>query len=370
MRSSKYTLGTDGTVPACARRLPPISRTYGGGMAPEAGRLREAIERTLVPPWGGTVERTIFGTDDVGEIIRRVDEACALVCGRHLADGFFYSASVGSVFGCVLDDGRRVVLKAYQPRWTPAFLAAVRRVQHHLHGAGFPCPEVIGDVTIVAGTTFVTEAELPDPGWDSGASARADTSAARLCELVRLCSTLDEPDLVRHPLRIPHDGPFPEPHSPIFDFPATAAGAEWLDGLAVDAHVIVAEDESPPVIVHTDWSMRNVRTRGDRVVAVYDWDSLALVKESEALGLAASTWSRFGEANDVSPSADDVDAYIDAYEAVRDEPLTAVQRRAARAAAVATMAYIGRCDHAIDPGEQTWQVTRTLLRSDAHLLLT
>jgi hypothetical protein len=331
--------------------------------------LRSEIERSFALPLGGTVEKTIFGTNDVDAIIERVDNACMLVCGQHLADGFFYSVSVGSVFGCVLENGDRVVLKAYQPRWTPRFLAAVRRVQHHLHGAAFPCPEVIGDVTIVDGTTFVTEAELPDPGWDDRTSDRPDVSAAGLCELVRLCSTLDEPDLLAHPLRVPHDGPFPEPHSPIFDFPATAAGTEWLERLAYDAGAIVAEDESPPVVVHTDWSMRNVRTRGDRVVAVYDWDSLALVREAEALGLAASTWSRFGEAEDDAPSADDVDAYIDAYSAVRDEPLTSVQRRAARAAAVATMAYIARCDHAIDPKEQRWVTTRSLLRSDAHLLL-
>ena len=201
-------------------------------------------------------------------------------------------------------------------------------------------------------------------------SAAPEVSAAGLCGLVRLCATLDEPDLAGKPLRAPHDGPFPVPHSPVFDFPATAAGTEWLERLANDAHAIMAEDTSPLVVVHTDWSVRNVRTRGDRVVAVYDWDSLALVREAEALGLAASTWSRFGENEQDPPSFADVDDYIDAYSAAREEPLSSVQRRSARAGAVATLAYIARCDHAIDPTEQTWKVTRRLLRSDAHKLLT
>src|SRR3954452_19204835 len=112
-----------------------------------SGGLREVIERSFALPRGGEVEQRIFGTDDVNVIIDRVDEACVLACGQHLVGGFLYSVSVGSVFGCVLDDGRRVVLKAYQPRWTPRFLTAARRVQHHLYAAGFPCPEVIGDVT-------------------------------------------------------------------------------------------------------------------------------------------------------------------------------------------------------------------------------
>ena len=126
--------------------------------------MREEIGRSLARPWGGTVEKTIFGTDDVDEILRRVDEACRLTCGQHLADGFLYWVSAGSVFGCVLHDGRRVVLKAYQPQWTPRFLTAVRRVQRHLHAGGFPCPGPVGDVTVIDGTTFVAEAELADPG--------------------------------------------------------------------------------------------------------------------------------------------------------------------------------------------------------------
>jgi aminoglycoside phosphotransferase (APT) family kinase protein len=40
-----------------------------------------------------------------------------------------------------------------------------------------------------------------------------------------------------------------------------------------------------------DWSGRNVHVQDGKVVAVYDWDSVALAAESTAIGQAAVTWS-------------------------------------------------------------------------------
>jgi hypothetical protein len=332
-------------------------------------RLVREIDQALVLPWGGTVEATIFGSTDPATIASRVDAACREVFGTALDDGFLYAVSVGCVFGCVLADGRRVVVKAYQPRWTPPFLTAVRRAQRHLHAHGVPCPEPLGDVATVDGITFVAETELPDPGTTVVRPEWATVSACGLGQVVRTCRSLDEPALAPHPLGVPTGQQFPEPHSPIFDFAATARGAEWIDELARRANDVCARDPSPAVIAHTDWSARNVRLSADGVLAVYDWDSLALVKESEAIGMAAATWSKLGEPNDGTPSAEEVDGYIDAYDAACEHRLTTEQRRAARAAAVRTMAYTARCEHVIDPDEREWTTTRPRLRSDAERLL-
>src|SRR3954447_24668536 len=203
--------------------------------------LAGEVARSLAGPWGGSVETLVFGMQPRADrIVEVVGSACTRTCGSELADGFFYTVSVGCVFGCVLGDGRRVVLKAYQPRWTIPFLDAVRRVQRHLHAGGFPCPEPLGDVVTVQGAVFVAERELPDPGVSSLASDSLAVSAAGLAEVVDRCQLLDEPALARHPLRDPSEGVFPEPHSPIFDFVATAAGAEWIDDLARRAAAVMA----------------------------------------------------------------------------------------------------------------------------------
>ncbi|HEX4820172.1 MAG TPA: phosphotransferase [Acidimicrobiales bacterium] len=333
--------------------------------------LTSEVARSLEGPWGGSVETLVFGPDRGPEqIVERVGAACVDTCDAELVDGFLYTVSVGCVFGCVLADGRRVVLKAYQPRWTLPFLEAVRDVQRSVHRqGGFPCPEPLGEVVTVDGTVFVAERELPDPGVHAVDAAWAGVSAAGLAELIDRCRGLEAPGLALHPLRDPSEGLFPEPHSPIFDFEATAAGAEWIDELARRALAITAADDSPDVIAHTDWAWRNVRIDHRGIVAVYDWDSLALVKECIAVASAAVTWCKTGEPDDHTPTADEIDEYIEAYDAARLAAPSASLRRLSRAAAVRSMAYTARCEHALDPSEERWTSTRNRLRADAESLL-
>jgi Ser/Thr protein kinase RdoA (MazF antagonist) len=328
--------------------------------------LRAEVRRSFAPPWSGVTERAVFGALDPDEIVGALETACERSLGSSLRDGFLYEVSAGVVIGCELVDGRRVIVKGYQPRWTPTFLGAVKRVQRYLHASGFPCPEPLDAEVCVGSAVMLAESVLPDPGVGSFGVRSRDVLAAALAELVERCRDLDEPDLAEHPLRRAFSGAFPEPHSPIFDFDATRVGAEWIDDIALRAQRVVDADRTTLVIAHTDWSLRNVRVDGAvGVVAVYDWDSLALLRESEAIALAAATWSKTGQPDDPTPTIADIDRYADAYEARRGRPFTSVQRRALRGAAVASMAYTARCEHAIDPHEQTWTTTRPRLREAA-----
>lgn len=102
------------------------------------------------------------------------------------------------------------------------------------------------------------------------------------------------------------------------------------------------------MVAHTDWSARNVRFDEDRLLAVYDWDSLALVKESTAVGQAAMTWSVTADPGGTSfPERGSVLGYIEDYECARGGALGSGPRRAARAAAVWVLAYTARCEHSL-----------------------
>lgn len=332
--------------------------------------LRGEIEKSFVAPWHAAVERAVFGDLDANEIVAALDAACAAEFGSGLEEGFLYHVSVGCVVGCRLVDRREVVLKAYQRRWTLEFLSAVKRVQAHLHERGFPCPEPIGQPFRVAGADVLVERVLADPGLPTGTTPDLmQASAAGLARVVELCAGQTEPALGLHPLRSPHDGVFPEPHSPLFDFEATAPGAEWIDEIGRRARAIQDADTSDRVIAHTDWSMRNVRLGPSGPVAVYDWDSLALVVESQAVGGAAATWCKTGEPGDPTPTVAEIDEYIAEYEYARGKALSTTQRRATRASTVFLMAYTARCEHSIDPHEEMWTTTRPRLRADADALL-
>lgn len=301
----------------------------------------------------GSIDREVLGTDEPSEIAEVFDRFCFEQLGSSTVGGLFYAASAGCVLGVHLDSGADVVIKASQGRWEEPFLAAVQEGEQRAADGGLPCPRPLGGPTpIIAGRAnlAVVESWLPDPGMRPGGSAAARGVSARgLACQVACCAGLPGSDrLLGHPLRSADGRLYPEPHSPLFDFDATARGAEWIDDLARRAASLRAEDESAPVVAHTDWSARNVRFDEDRLLAVYDWDSLALVTESAALGQAAMTWSVTADPGGTEfPTLDSVLAFMEDYQEERGQPLALQQHRAARASAVWVLAYTARCEHSL-----------------------
>jgi hypothetical protein len=83
-------------------------------------------------------------------------------------------------------------------------------------------------------------------------------------------------------------------------------------------------------------------------VVAFDWDSLARVAESTAVGRAAATWSATSEPDDPgSPSPEELAAYLADYERVRGAPLDETARKAVGAATLYSLAYTARCEHAL-----------------------
>ena len=278
---------------------------------------------------------------------------CERQLGAPAVGGLFYGASVGCVLGVQLESAISVVIKVYQRRWEKPFLDAVQQAQLQLAKGGMPCPLPIAEAAEIhphRPNLAVAETWLPDPGMHPGRSAaERGVSAAGLAKQIALCSGLPGAErLSDHPLRSDGDGLYGTPHSPLFDFEGTKAGAEWIDEIAGRAKEIRERDPESLVVAHTDWSARNVRFDEERVLAAYDWDSLALVEEATALGQAAMTWSVTADPGGTEfPDMNSVLAYIADYERARNSSLTSGQHRAARAAAVYVLAYTARCEHSL-----------------------
>lgn len=305
-------------------------------------------------------ERLIYGASDPEEIAHAVDSFCAAALGARIDAYLFFAVSQGDVSGLELADGRRVVVKAHTPAWTPVFLDAAHRVQRRLADGGFPCPRPILGPTRL-GHGYATVEELVDDGDDADAHAPAvrHAMATTLARLVAATRDLtDAPGLgaalrSRMPFRRPDDGVWPEPHSPIFDFAATTAGAEWIDRIAARAKAALADGAGEEVIGHTDWSAQNCRFMGHALRVVYDWDSLMLDKEPIIVAGAAMTfpfnWRLPGPR--VAPSPDEARAFIAEYEEARGAPFTAAERETLAAAATYSLAYGARIEHSLRPDQ-------------------
>jgi aminoglycoside phosphotransferase (APT) family kinase protein len=98
-----------------------------------------------------------------------------------------------------------------------------------------------------------------------------------------------------------------------------------------------------------DWSARNIRIGAKGLVAVYDWDSLALVPESAAVGQAAATWSVTAEPGGSEfPSLESMTDFVLQYEAAAGRALSGGQWRAIGAAAAYVLAYTARCEDSFE----------------------
>jgi hypothetical protein len=164
-------------------------------------------------------------------------------------------------------------------------------------------------------------------------------------------------------MTVPEMQLYPAPHSPLFDFTATAAGAGWIDEIATAARERMTDDVA--VIAHGDWSARNVRLGPGGLVCAYDWESLQQQPETTAVGVAAATWrSAGGPGEPLAPPAAEIRRNVEQYERARGHPFTTSQRHSAHAAAVYGLAYPARCEHALTPGTTTGRASGRLAADD------
>jgi hypothetical protein len=286
------------------------------------------------------IERSIFGTADPAEIWGQVLELCpdAVSC-------FAFEASVGAVFGLVLRDRSRIALKVHVDRVGEDYLLAAQRVQRQLFDRGFPCPEPLGV------RQRATMEEWRDQGdyRDAHEPGVRRAIAEQLAALLRLTAEF-EPIAGLDPF-LPRTGDrlWPVPHNVLFDFEATARGAEWIDEIALAAKEPRDAGPGPEVIAHHDWVTKHFRfDESLRPTVIYDWDSVSTDLETSFVGEAAATFT-YTDRLPVAlwPTVEEAEAFVRDYSEARGEPFTADERRALNAAAVYSRAYSTRCVNAL-----------------------
>jgi hypothetical protein len=325
------------------------------------------------------VELDCFGTADAERIVEMMNEFCRTHLGSKIAGYLFYGSSLGSTHGVRLEDGRDVVIKVRPPADTNPYFSSdhvslenVCRVMDWLSDRGYPCPRpVLGPTPLGKGLATVEEL-LDGGGRGNGFDAACrKLIAAGLAELIELLRSF-EGEVAGLNDFWKSASLYPQPHSQLFDFKSTAAGAEWIDALAKRARAAEAH-EGEPVLGHADWKVEHLRFDGGRIVATYDWDSLALRPETELVGISAHGFTADWTLKDVRriPTADDIRAYVADYETARGRPFSKRERKSLFAACVYSIAYGARCTHSLNPGKKEWQENTYpyLLRTEGEALL-
>ncbi|MGH7769225.1 MAG: phosphotransferase, partial [Candidatus Binatia bacterium] len=253
----------------------------------------EIIQKDIASWETPFVEIDCFGTADAARIAAAMNEFCRIHLGSKISGYLFYGSSMGSTHGLRLQVGRDIVIKVRPPAGTNPYFSQDRaslenifRVMHWLSDRGYPCPKpVLGPTPL--GMGFATVEGLLDAGrrgngFDSACRKLIATGLAELMDLLESFEG-EVSDLYGF---WKSASLYPQPHSKLFDFKNTAAGAEWIDTFAKRARAAEAH-EGAPVLGHADWKVEHLRFDDGRIVATYDWDSLAIRPETELVGISA-----------------------------------------------------------------------------------
>jgi hypothetical protein len=302
------------------------------------------------------VELAIYGSADPAALARELDRCCRQLLQVGTRAGLFYQSSIGAVAGVELEDGRRVVIKAYQPERSCERLREVVRLQRELAARGCLAPDVLaGPAPLARGQVIIEEyvqrghtRDGHEPVVRRALASSLHAVSAALDPFVAVSS------LPVHLLaQLAPDVLWPRPHSKLFDFEATRAGAEQIDALATQARQRMLR-AGRVVIGHTDWRAEHVRFEGDLPIAAFDWDSLCKGREPELVGFIAhafcADWSRPQHVQ--APTLEEARAFVSDYEAARGRAFDAEERRLLGASFAYSVAYSARCGHAYGKRER------------------
>jgi hypothetical protein len=241
------------------------------------------------------LERAFFGPVSTADVDAWLADAVQERLAVDVAEVLFRAGRIDAVYGLLLGDGRKVVLKVHRPPVDVSGLEALREALSYLASTGYPSPEPV-DGPVIRGEHVVTIESLLEQG--APADAREPEIRRELAHAfvdhIRLLRAVEHlgarlpagPAWTRY-----GDGPWPVPHDPIFDFTSTPTEWSWLDGFAREAadELLALRGDDALVIGHGDWYDGNARFADGQVVAVFDWD---LMTETEAVltGLAATAY--------------------------------------------------------------------------------
>jgi len=299
--------------------------------------------------------RSVFGTDDPKTVQSMILDWVAEQ-GFGLSCVSVIEFSVGAAVTVTLPDQTNIFLKIWPGTADARSLAAQMQVQASMVGCGFPAPAVLTGLSALGPGWAVGmeyhRAGVPTYARVPGIRCLMARGLARFMADAETCRNLD--GLPWRPL--PSEGViWPTPHNALFDFEATAQGAEWIDEVARRVLEVMRSAGSRTVVGHHDWSAKNMRMGPGGVAVLYDWDSVFLDREAFTLGYAAAhfpvTWEL-----DVpeTPAISEVAAFVCEYEQARGVTFTRSELAEVGAAATYARAYKARCEHALDPGATRW----------------
>ena len=328
-------------------------------------KLQDALTELFKDEQDVVLAKSIVGIADPAQIADFVDRFCIEYLSNHVSECHFVVQSIGSSFGLRLDNGLDIYMKINKlhseistlSSFTLKALRAVSNVQDKLFHKGFPCPAIIRHPVEYQGT-LVTISEYANIGTQLNAhhpSVRREM-AEKLAELLQLADPYKGMDGFYMNDLHNSKSLYPPPHNALFDLAIGEKDAGWIDELAYKSKKIITSIESNIVLGHSDWSMKNMRFIDEKIVMIYDWDSLYLQDECHFIGNAASTFPTTWDIPvKITPSQEEAISFVREYELARGKKLSSMEWAKTSAYATFILCYIARCELSINPNNENYE---------------
>jgi hypothetical protein len=298
----------------------------------------------------GILALSIFETTEVAAVSGMVSAWLEQHADRVLDRVLAWEMSVGAGITLLLADGVKAFMKVWPRSANPTALAAQTEVQASLARNGFPAPGVLvaprplgpGNAVLMAFDRRGVPTDVRVPGVRE-AMARALVRLLREAEPFLALAGLPTKELPSD------DATWRRPHNALFDFEATAGGAEWIDAVGGEALATMRAGVGRLIVGHHDWSAKNMRMGASEIAVVYDWDSVFVDRETFVVGSAAAHFPVTWELPvPETPTPGEIAEFIRSYEEARGQPFTHRELVEIAASATYARAYKARCEHAID----------------------
>ncbi|MBC8059726.1 MAG: hypothetical protein H7Y18_03585 [Clostridiaceae bacterium] len=310
------------------------------------------------------LSQSIVGMTDAKKLTEFINDFCELNLGSEIIDCLYAGFSVGASFGLGLKNGEKIFLKINKPNSNDSItpfslesLKAMSQVQEYLSDNDFQCPKVILH-PVEYGSVIVTVNEFIDIGVQKDAHDPLirKVMAQKFAELIKITTPYISLKGFEYFNIFDTKRLYPVPHNALFDFTVNEKATAWIDEIAQKSKEVINSIDKNLVLGHCDWSLKHFHFIDDKIVMIYDWDSLFLQDEYHLLGIAASTFTTTWDIPvKITPSQVEAYEFVKEYEYVREKSFTKEELKKISASATYIMAYTARCESAIDPLNKNFQ---------------
>lgn len=291
--------------------------------------------------------KDVIGTDNPEKIEPQLKKAIHEHLKEDIQEILFIQSSIGVVFGLLLTNHKKIILKVYSPKITLSYLKEMNRIQDIFYQENFPAPHVLSPIFTLGNTHAGLYLYVDGIKEDAHQDEIRKTLAKTLADFSNIIDQHHLLPLENFFQQASHKKLWPTPHNVLFNLKRSTRGAGWIANKAIKARKILSSSHRPKKLAHTDWGVKNSIFKNKQCVGVLDWDSLGAMSELEMVGRASAQFTADWESPfKITPTPEEGRLFVKEYEEYRGKSFSNDDYQIISASADYLIAIISRFEHA------------------------